>query len=41
MVKVNNRYTVVGVVSWGDLQCKGTGAYSKVSKYLKFINRIN
>ena len=45
VVKINNAYTVVGVISWGvgpgGQSCGGPGAYSKVSKYLNFINRIN
>jgi len=45
VVKINNAYTVVGVISWGvgpnGRKCGGPGAYSKVSKYLNFINRIN
>lgn len=45
VVKINNAYTVVGIVSWGvgpsGRSCGGPGAYSKVSKYLYFINRIN
>ena len=45
VVKINNAYTVVGVISWGvgpnGRKCGGTGAYSKVSKYLSFINGIN
>ena len=44
VVKIN-AYTVVGVISWGigpnGRICGGTGAYSKVSKYLSFINGIN
>ena len=45
VVKINNAYTVVGVISWGagpgGKSCGGPGAYSKVSRYLNFINRIN
>ena len=45
VVKINNAYTVVGVISWGvgpgGKSCGGPGAYSKVSKYLNFINLIN
>ena len=45
VVKINNAYTVVGVISWGigpyGRTCGGPGGYSKVSKYLSFINGIN
>ena len=45
VVKINNAYTVVGVIFWGvgpnGTKCGGPGAYSKVSRYLNFINRIN
>ena len=52
VVKVNGRYTLVGIISWGigpnqkigntnytiNGDCGGVGLYTKVSKYLKFIN---
>ena len=54
VVKVQGRYTLVGVISWGigpnqnpetDQNtpigdCGGPAIYTKVSKYIKFINRV-
>ena len=54
VVKVNGRYTLVGIISWGigpnqkignnnytiNGDCGGVGLYTKVSKYLKFINSV-
>ena len=57
VVKVNGRYSVVGIISWGigpkdtgfpktanqnaTINCGGASVYTKVSKYLDFINSIN
>ena len=55
MVKVNEFYTVVGVISWGigpktppktenekvTKDCGAVAVYTKVAKYLDFINSIN
>ena len=45
VVKINNAYTVIGVISWGDgpgvKSCGGIGVYAKVAKYINFINLIN
>ena len=54
VVKVQGRYTLVGVISWGigpnqkpdaetetvNGDCGGPGIYTKVSKYIKFINLV-
>ena len=54
VVKVNGRYTLVGIISWGigpnqklgsttntaNGDCGGVGIYTKVSKYLNFINSV-
>ncbi|CAL4096148.1 unnamed protein product, partial [Meganyctiphanes norvegica] len=37
VVKKSGSYVQIGVVSFGPLDCQGTGTYTRVSKYLKWI----
>ena len=37
MVKRRNNWVVVGVVSYGNVNCDGNGVYTKVSHYYDWI----